>query len=228
MESLVNALKDTPIPTILVLAGIFFLVLAVADQIAGKVVIDPSRRKNAVGIGSLLLVAGVVLQFVLKSTPSSPAHGPEAPDAKHTTADDTKSVARPQVPTAASHSGEMSTVALAPNDSIAAAKNLEIPSIAHEKHKSISDKRYFKFTTAEQPSEKLRVLLRDLNRDSQTCPWLIVFDRDEREIFNNWDCPGNQVFVFSPKPTATYFVLAKQNVNHATSPAEYDIAIAAE
>src|SRR2546423_281099 len=74
-----------------------------------KSVIDPSRRKNAVGIGSLLLVAGVVLQFVLKSTPSSPAHGPEAPDAKHTTADDTKSVARPQVPTAASHSGEMST-----------------------------------------------------------------------------------------------------------------------
>jgi hypothetical protein len=237
MESLVSALKDTPIPTILVIAGIFFLILAVADQIAGKVVIDPSRRKNAVAIGALLLVTGVALQFVPRS-PSSPAVlGPGAPDAKHTATDSTPpSAAGPKSPelqsrqsTPANHGGDRPTVGPALNDSIATARRVEIPSTTHEKRKLVGDKRYFKFMTTDQPPEKIRVVFRDLNRGNDTYPTLIVFDPDEREIFNDWNVgSGNLVFVFSPKAAATYFILARQQEKHALVPAEYEIVIEAE
>jgi hypothetical protein len=47
MESIIGALKDTPIPTILVVAGIVFLVLAVAGQLAGRIVVVPERQRWA-------------------------------------------------------------------------------------------------------------------------------------------------------------------------------------
>jgi hypothetical protein len=43
MESAIAALKDTPIPTILVIAGIVFLLLAIAGQLAGRIAVPPER-----------------------------------------------------------------------------------------------------------------------------------------------------------------------------------------
>jgi hypothetical protein len=45
MDSIIAALKDTPLPTILVVAGIAFLLLAVAGQIAGRIVVAPERQR---------------------------------------------------------------------------------------------------------------------------------------------------------------------------------------
>lgn len=39
MESVVAALKDMPIPTILVIAGIVFLLLPIAGQLAGRIAV---------------------------------------------------------------------------------------------------------------------------------------------------------------------------------------------
>jgi hypothetical protein len=41
MDTLVTALKETLIPTILVVAGIVFLLLSIAGQLAGRVTVPP-------------------------------------------------------------------------------------------------------------------------------------------------------------------------------------------
>jgi hypothetical protein len=51
MESVIAVLKDTPIPTILVIAGIAFLLLAIAGQLAGRIVVAPERQRWAAIIG---------------------------------------------------------------------------------------------------------------------------------------------------------------------------------
>lgn len=64
MESAIATLKDTPIPTILVIAGIAFLLLAIAGQLAGRIAVAPERQPVAAVIGGVLLTAGVVLYVV--------------------------------------------------------------------------------------------------------------------------------------------------------------------
>jgi hypothetical protein len=64
MESAFAALKDTSIPTILVIAGIVFLLLAIAGQLAGRIAVAPERQRWAAIIGGVLLVIGVVLHVV--------------------------------------------------------------------------------------------------------------------------------------------------------------------
>lgn len=69
----IRLLKDTPVPTILILAGIFFLLLAVAGGIAGKINILPGRQSISLGIGVILLVAGIIIYLVPASAaPAAP------------------------------------------------------------------------------------------------------------------------------------------------------------
>jgi hypothetical protein len=74
MESALTALKDTPIPTILVVAGIMFLLLAIAGQLAGRIAVAPERQRWAAVIGGGLLAIGVTLHIVpqVSVTPSAP------------------------------------------------------------------------------------------------------------------------------------------------------------
>jgi hypothetical protein len=64
MDTLLTALKNTPIPTILVVAGIAFLLLSIVGQLAGRVTVPPERQRQATIIGCLLLVIGIVLHVV--------------------------------------------------------------------------------------------------------------------------------------------------------------------
>ena len=90
MESVVAALKDTPIPTILVIAGIAFLLLAIAGQVAGRIAVAPERQRWAALIGGGLLTIGLALHIVpllqsrLTDPPIEkvPASGPPTPPAK--------------------------------------------------------------------------------------------------------------------------------------------------
>jgi hypothetical protein len=66
MESLLGALKETPIPTIMVVAGIAFLLLAIARQLAGRIVVAPERQRWAAFIGGGLLAIGLALHIVPK------------------------------------------------------------------------------------------------------------------------------------------------------------------
>jgi hypothetical protein len=69
-------LKDTPIPTILVFAGIGFLLLAVAGQLAGRIAVAPERQRGAAVIGGVLLAAGIVLHVVPQAKRPLPGSPP--------------------------------------------------------------------------------------------------------------------------------------------------------
>ncbi len=64
MESILTELKSTPIPTILVVAGIAFLLLSIAGQLAGRIAVAPERQRWAAMIGGGLLAIGVALHVV--------------------------------------------------------------------------------------------------------------------------------------------------------------------
>ena len=63
VKEIVEARQSTPIPTILVVAGIVFLLLSIASQLAGRIVVPPERQRQAAIIGGLLLVVGVALNI---------------------------------------------------------------------------------------------------------------------------------------------------------------------
>lgn len=65
---ILTTLRDTPLPTILVVGGIFFLLLAFVSQIGTFVTMPAHRQKAAAITGAILLVLGVGLYLV----PSSP------------------------------------------------------------------------------------------------------------------------------------------------------------
>lgn len=83
MESVLAALKDTPIPTILVLAGIVFLLLSIAGQLAGRIAVAPERQRWAAVVGGVLLAAGIVLHVLPQARLTSPQTqgipGPQPP-----------------------------------------------------------------------------------------------------------------------------------------------------
>ncbi len=73
ISNVLSVLKDTPLPTILVVAGIAFLLLALAGQVAGRIEVPPPRQKWAGAVGILFLVAGIGLSMVPPPLPTETA-----------------------------------------------------------------------------------------------------------------------------------------------------------
>ena len=71
MIQIITALKDTPVPTILIVGGLLFLLLAIASRFAGQIEVPPTRQMWAGLIGVLLLLTGLVLYIVPQATASS-------------------------------------------------------------------------------------------------------------------------------------------------------------
>ena len=76
----INNLKDTPLPTILALSGIFFLLLAVADQVGATIVTSPTQKKLSAIFGIVLLILAVALFLidtnkVATDSPNEPTEG---------------------------------------------------------------------------------------------------------------------------------------------------------
>lgn len=68
------ALKDTPVPTILVIGGMVFLFLAIVGQITGEIKVPSGRQKISAVLGVVLLASGILL-YVLPS-PSTETGNP--------------------------------------------------------------------------------------------------------------------------------------------------------
>lgn len=64
MADFIPSLLVTPVPTLLVLAGIVLLLLSVIAKIGEKIVVDPRRQKHAAFLGIMLLIVGLGLGFV--------------------------------------------------------------------------------------------------------------------------------------------------------------------
>lgn len=63
METL-SLIKDTPVPTILIIGGLLFLLLSVANQLGGKITVEKKRQNLAIVIGAVLTLLGIFLYFI--------------------------------------------------------------------------------------------------------------------------------------------------------------------
>lgn len=61
MNDALTMLSQTPLPTILVVAGIVFWILAVAGSLAGKITVEPGKQKAAGLVGTAFIVLGLIL-----------------------------------------------------------------------------------------------------------------------------------------------------------------------
>ena len=64
VEEIRAAVADTPLPNILVIAGIVFLILSVAGKITAHLVVPEARKKQSMVLGLVLLAAGLALNFM--------------------------------------------------------------------------------------------------------------------------------------------------------------------
>jgi len=58
---LLTSLADTPVPNVLVIAGIVFLLLAVAGKVGANLSIPAQRQTMAAAIGTVLLLSGIAM-----------------------------------------------------------------------------------------------------------------------------------------------------------------------
>jgi len=63
VNDLLNTLSHTPLPTILIVAGIVFWVLAIAGSLAGKITVEPGKQKTAGFVGTAFIILGLILFF---------------------------------------------------------------------------------------------------------------------------------------------------------------------
>lgn len=63
MNDLLSTLSHTPLPTIFVVAGIMFWILAIAGSVAGKITVEPGKQKAAGLVGTALIILGLILFF---------------------------------------------------------------------------------------------------------------------------------------------------------------------
>ena len=61
---LLKSLADTPIPTILVVAGLFFLFLAIGGQIGAKIVTDKVKQLYAAVLGGICVLLGLAIYWM--------------------------------------------------------------------------------------------------------------------------------------------------------------------
>lgn len=86
MNDIIKAVADTPVPTILVVAGIFFLLMSVASKVSAHLSIPENRKKQSLLLGVGLLLGGVVLSFVPALEQSDAATAEAAAAVKQTPA----------------------------------------------------------------------------------------------------------------------------------------------
>ncbi|MBW4536176.1 MAG: hypothetical protein KME09_19755 [Pleurocapsa minor HA4230-MV1] len=72
MGDFLTAIKDTPIPTILILVGLFIIVLAFVVKIGGVIEVSSEQRRWAIPVGLFVLIIGLVLNLSpVGKTPAS-------------------------------------------------------------------------------------------------------------------------------------------------------------
>jgi len=76
VNDLLSTLSHTPLPTIFVVAGIMFWVLAIAGSLAGKIIVEPGNEKTAGLVGTAFIILGLMLLFFVPSPTNQ--SGPEA------------------------------------------------------------------------------------------------------------------------------------------------------
>jgi uncharacterized protein YecT (DUF1311 family) len=100
VDDLLGARSHTPLPTILMVAGIFFWILAIAGSLAGKITVEPAKQKTAAVVGTAFIALGLFLIFF---TPESERTGTAPPAATPPTASATQPTPSATQPTPPRH-----------------------------------------------------------------------------------------------------------------------------
>ncbi len=79
MLELLSQLSKTPVPNVLVIAGIVFLLLAVAGKVGANLSVPPNRQKTAALVGTILLVSGIAMFMVPPGSKSQVVEPPPTP-----------------------------------------------------------------------------------------------------------------------------------------------------
>jgi hypothetical protein len=223
MESVFGALKDTPIPTILVIAGIVFLLLAIAGQLAGRIVVAPERQRWAAVIGGVLLAAGIVLYVVPQgrlTSPKTEGVPTSRPSPPMTTPQPQQLRGEPSStrPAAPASQGQPSTEEQEPNDDISSATLIAQGTTVRGRLMTASDRDYFKFIAS---SFRTRVILR-----KRFYARVDIYSRVERQIASDGAVSDETLsFLFETIPSEIYYVLVKPgSVDHG----EYQLVVQKE
>ncbi|MBI3005296.1 MAG: hypothetical protein HYY49_07745 [Ignavibacteriales bacterium] len=80
---LLSGLSNTPLPTILCVAGVLFLLLSISGGLTGKITVPYTKQTTSAIIGGVLLTVGIAIYLV-------PKKSPEVSTVSSTTAENTK------------------------------------------------------------------------------------------------------------------------------------------
>ncbi len=69
MEGAIETFIKAPLSTLLVMAGILFLLLAITGSLAGKITVTPQLQIPAAVLGSVFIIVGITIYFVKPVTP---------------------------------------------------------------------------------------------------------------------------------------------------------------
>jgi hypothetical protein len=225
MESVITALKDTPIPTILVIAGIVFLLLSIAGQLAGRIAVAPERQRWAAIIGGGLLAIGVALHVIPQLT-SPGTEGitplPPTPRAKEERPGSPSGLPGPQ-PTQPPPESLVQPVAeeKEPNNHIAHATLITEETTIRGVIATDEDRDFFKFNAS---SAKTRVVLR-----TRFPLGIDIYDHAENHIRSKV-ASGDRTSSYSFESAVgfTYYTVVKPNKFHARPYGDYELVIRKE
>ncbi len=79
MEEIVKSIQGTPIPNLLIISGIVFILLSITGGISGKINITPQKQKAASLFGIVFLIIGLSLIFIPVKGGIDPPKSPSAP-----------------------------------------------------------------------------------------------------------------------------------------------------
>jgi hypothetical protein len=210
MESAIAALKDTPVPTILVIAGIVFLLLAIAGQLAGRIAVAPERQRWAAIIGGLLLVIGVALHVLpqVKLTPRGTDEIPTSRPAMQPTKDQPpqSSGVSPSKQPPSESSVQASTEDKEPNDDNTTATVITEGTTVRGLIATDQDQDFFRFNPS---GDRTRVILRTQSGPGFV-PIVIIYDHVEHQIAMH---PSTVLkpatFSFESIPGSVYYIVVK-------------------
>lgn len=248
MDHFLAALKDTPIPTILVVAGIAFLLLSVAGHLAGKIVVSPERQRWAALIGGVLTVLGISLYIIplprLGDRQNVVAHQQSPPSDVQPSATDAEP--SKSVDLSPSVADQISSAVVAPlnppaqkrshpptpasGDSMDTAKLIPLGKTVRGSANPGANRFFFKFDAS---GKKTRVILRKLSVNGFRSV-VEVLDHDEKAVAQDVEGvvllsglnPQDQPVTlgFETNPGETYYVVLKLFVD-PNAQGDFELAV---
>lgn len=72
----IQAIQSTPIPTVLILAGLFFLLLGFVNKLGGIIEVSSEQKKLTMPVGFFVLTLGLALSFTTNSEKPTSSSSP--------------------------------------------------------------------------------------------------------------------------------------------------------